>query len=78
MTVTTLELFKALIDAGIEDEKAQRITNAVITKEEASSFATKSDIQDLKLDMYKFIFVSLFGQTIAVVGLTVGLIKLLG
>ena len=65
MTTTTLNIYTALVEAGIEDSKAVKIAEAVVSKEQAEDFATKSDLKDLKVDLYK----AMGAQTIVIVGL---------
>ena len=51
MTTAVLELYKVLVEAGVSEDKAQAAAQAVISREEARSFATKVDIADLKLSI---------------------------
>jgi hypothetical protein len=51
MSETTLELYNALIEAGIEKKRAGRVAELVISREEARHLATKSDIADLRADL---------------------------
>lgn len=51
MSDTTLELYNALIEAGIEKKRAERVAELVISREEAKHLATKSDIADLRADL---------------------------
>lgn len=45
MSITTLELYDALIAAGVDDAKAKAAAQAVLSREEAtSSLATKHDM----------------------------------
>lgn len=49
MSDTTLELYNALIEAGIEKKRAERVAELVISREEAKHLATKSDVADLRV-----------------------------
>ena len=51
MSDTTLELYNALIEAGIEKKRAERVAELVISREEAKHLATKSDVADLRADL---------------------------
>ena len=84
MTTATLELYNALIDAGVDKDKAQSAASAVVTREEATQFASKADIGDLKADianiktdLQRFLFVALVGQAVFVIGMTITLIQVL-
>ena len=48
MATATLELYNALIEAGVDKEKAEAAAKAVITREEARQFTTKSDLQGME------------------------------
>lgn len=48
MTTATLELYNALIEAGVSKEKAEAAAKAVITRHEAKeTLATKEDIASI-------------------------------
>jgi len=68
MSVTTMELYEALIAAGVGEEKAKAAAKAVISREEAQGLATKGDVSDLKVDLYKFLFAAMVTQTVFIVG----------
>ena len=51
MSTTAIELYNALVDAGIEKKRAEHVAKSVLSKEEAQSFATKSDIAELRSDI---------------------------
>ncbi len=51
MSDTTLELYNALIEVGIEKKRAERVAELVISREEAKHLATKSDIADFRADL---------------------------
>jgi len=72
MSSATLELYNALIDAGVDKEKAEQASKAVITRAEAQAFATKSNIAELRADMYK----AMMFQTFAIVGTITGILAL--
>ena len=44
MTTATLELYNALIDAGVEKDKAEAAATAVLSREQVKDFATKTDL----------------------------------
>lgn len=62
MSTATLEIYNALIDAGVTKEKAERAAKAVISRQEATAiFATKDnltgnhdDLSQLKVDLIKW------------------------
>ena len=72
MSVSTIELYNALIEAGVDKEKAEAASKAVISREEAKTLATKADINSLRAEMYKGMTV----QALAIVGGVVGLLQL--
>ncbi len=81
MTSATIELYNALVKAGVEDAKAKQVAEDFVTRDEAKNFATKTDIESVKTEiaslearMYKALAV----QTIVVVGAVVGLLQLTG
>jgi hypothetical protein len=51
MSSATLELYNALIEAGVDKEKAEAAARAVVSREETKEFATKSDIALLKSEL---------------------------
>jgi hypothetical protein len=51
MSDTTLEIYNALIEAGISKKRAERVAELVISREEARHLATKSDIAELRADV---------------------------
>ena len=51
MSATSIELYNALVDSGIDRKRAERVAQVVVSKEDAKSFATKSDIVDLRSDL---------------------------
>ena len=71
MSVSTIELYNALIEAGVDKEKAEAASKAVISREEAEILATKSDINSLRAEMYKGMAV----QVLAIIGGVVGLLQ---
>jgi hypothetical protein len=48
MSSATLELYNALVEAGVDKEKAEAAAKAVISREEAKTFTTKSDLIELR------------------------------
>ena len=84
MTTATLELYKALIAAGVDEKDAKTAANAVVGREEAIQFANKTDIADLKIeiantktDLQRFLFLALVSQAVFVIGMTVTLTQIL-
>ena len=51
MSITSIELYNALVDSGIEKGRAERVAQIVVSKEDAQNFATKADIVDLRSDL---------------------------
>ena len=51
MSDTTLELYNALIEAGIEKKRAERVAELVISRDEVRHLASKSDIADIRADL---------------------------
>ena len=80
----TYDLYNALLDAGVEKDKAQKAAETVVSRSEAEHFATKADISDLKAqgernksDLQRFLFTALVTQAIFVVGMVITLIQVL-
>lgn len=62
MTTTTIELYEALIAAGVDDTKARAAASAVLSRDEAEKhLATKADLER-----------GFRGQTMWIAGLLVG------
>ncbi len=51
MSSATLEIYNALIEAGVDKVKAEAAAKAVVSREEAREFATKSDVSLLKSEI---------------------------
>lgn len=56
MTTATLELYNALVEAGVDKDKAEAAAKAVLSREQAKEFATKEfatkeDVSDMKRQM---------------------------
>ena len=84
MTSATLELYNALVDAGVDKDKAQSAASVVVMREEAAQFATRADIGELKADiansksdLQRFLFMALVGQAVFVIGMVITLIQVL-
>lgn len=73
MSVSTIELYEALIAAGVDEEKAKNAATSVISRNEAKQLATKADLANLKAELFKV----LTAQTIVIIGAIVGLLQLL-
>lgn len=73
MTAAGLTLYKALVRAGIDEDIARRVSEEVITRDEAKHFATKADVSELKATLVMW----MFGLHAGTIALTVSLIQLL-
>jgi len=71
MTTATLELYHALIDAGVPKEKAEAAAKAVITRQEAKEILVTKD------ELYKAMMIQ-SGVTITAIGVLIALFSLLG
>lgn len=85
MSTATIEIYNALVKAGIDKDKAQTVADSIVTREDAKHFATKADIGALKADManlksdlQRFVFTTAVTQTVFLVGMTITLIQVLG
>ena len=47
--MSTIELYNALVKAGVEDSKAKAVSESLVTFDDAKLFATKVDIQRLEV-----------------------------
>jgi hypothetical protein len=77
MQSNTIELYNALIEAGVEKGQAKQAASAVVSREEAKHFATKADLTDMEARLQRFIFTSLVTQAVAIVSVSVSLVQLL-
>jgi len=73
MATATIRLYKALVQAGIDEETARQVSEEVITSEDAKAFATKSDLAELKSSL----IVWMVGLHLTTIGLVVALLTLL-
>ena len=80
MTITSIELYDALITAGVEKDKAEKAAQAVFSREEAKELATRADIAAIggkidqaRAELFRFMAV----QTLTIVAGIVGLLQLL-
>jgi len=73
MATATIRLYKALAQAGIDEETARQVSEEVITSEDAKTFATKSDLAELKSSL----IVWMVGLHLTTIGLVVALLTLL-
>ena len=73
MTTTTIELYNALKQAGVDEEKAREVSENIVLKSDAVQFATKSDLKDLRVELYKALAV----QTVVTVGAVVSLLQII-
>jgi hypothetical protein len=74
MTSTTLDIFNLLVDAGIEKSKAEPLAREIITRSDAAHFSTKTDIADLKAEMYR-VSILQSGFIVAAVGLMFAFVR---
>ncbi len=81
MSITTIELYDALISAGVDKDRASKAAAAVISREEAKDLATKADIAAIagkidqsRAELFRFMAV----QTLAIIAGVVGLLQALG
>ena len=80
MSSATLELYKALVSAGVDETKAKKIAEDVITRDNAKHLAFKVDIADIKTEISTLetrLYRAIAVQTIAIVGAVVGLLQVL-
>ena len=77
MSVTTMELYEALIEAGVDEYKAKKAAAAVVSRGEAEKLTTKSDLKaemgNLRAELYRAMSV----QTLAIIAGVVGILQLL-
>ena len=73
MPTATIELYNALVQAGVDEEKAKEVAKELVTRDDAQIFATKADIKQLEATLYKALAV----QTITVIAAVVGLLQIL-
>lgn len=72
MTSTTLEIYNALVDAGVAKEKAELAAKAVISREEAKEMlVTKNELLRAKNELIMWIV----GSQIALVSLLLSVLK---
>jgi hypothetical protein len=72
LRIDTLKFVRKLTEAGMERSVAEAIVEG-IAEADTSALATKADLSELKAEIFRFMML----QAIAIVGLTVTLIKLL-
>ena len=80
MSSATLELYKALVSAGVDETKAKQVAEDVVTRDDAKHLASKVDIADLKTEISTLetrLYRAIAVQTVAVVGAVVGLLQVL-
>ena len=70
MGIMVSEIYEALIEAGASEAKAKAVAEAIPVIEQV---ATKQDIANLKAEVFKALWI----QGAGIVGLVVGLTKLL-
>ena len=72
LRIDTLKFVRRLSDAGMERPLAEAIVEG-IAETDTSELATRADLYELKSEIFRFMML----QAVAIVGLTVTLIKLL-
>ena len=72
LRIDTLKFVRRLTDAGMERPLAEAIVEG-IAETDTSELATRADLYELKSEIFRFMML----QAVAIVGLTVTLIKLL-
>ena len=72
MRIDTLKFVRKLTEAGMERPVAEAIVEG-FAEADTSDLATKADLAELKAEIFRFMML----QAVAIVGLTVTLIKLL-
>lgn len=80
MTSATIELYKALVGAGLDEDRAKRVAEEVITRDDAKHFANQADAADLRSELSRFevrFYRALAIQTVMIIGAVVGLLQLL-
>ena len=80
MTSATIELYKALVGAGLDEDRAKRVAEEVITKGDAKHFATRADAVELKSELSRLevrFYRALAIQTVTIIGAVVGLLQLI-
>lgn len=69
MTTTTIELYNALVEAGVSKEQAKRAAESVISRSEAQQLTTKSDLAQLKAELLYWMIGLFIAQTALIVAL---------
>ena len=80
MSSATLDLYKALVSAGVDEVKAKQVAENVVTRDDAKRLASKVDVADIKTEISKLetrLYRAIAVQTIAIVGAVVGLLQVL-
>ena len=77
MTTATLEIYNALIDAGVQQEKAEAAAKAVISRQEAKEMlASKEDLGRLETQIYKALLIH-SGTTVTAIGVLMAIFTFL-
>jgi len=64
-------LYKALVSTGVEETKAKKIAEDVITRDDANNLASKVDIAEIKTEISALetrLYRAIAVQTVAIVG----------
>ncbi len=76
MSTASIEIYNALVQAGIDKDKAKQVADDLVTRADTQHFATKEDVTALEGHLQRFIFTALVTQAVFVVGTTITLIQL--
>ena len=80
MSSATLELYKALVSAGVDETKAKQVAEDVVTRDDAIHLASRVDIAGIKTEISNLearLYRAIAVQTVAIVGAVVGLLQVL-
>lgn len=73
MKTANIELYTILTELGVDKKRAESAVEQIANKDELAKHVTESSqkvsLTELKLDIYKFMFVALVTQTVFIVGL---------
>jgi hypothetical protein len=72
LRIDTLKYARKLTEAGMEPRMAEAIVEG-LAEADTSDLATKSDLAELKAEIFRFMLL----QAVGIIGLTVALIKVL-
>jgi hypothetical protein len=73
MSTVTIRLYKALVQAGVDEETARHVSEEIITSEDTKTFTTKADLAELRSSL----IIWMVGLHLTTIGLVVALLSLL-